>query len=149
MRITAIHMVFALFIVLVSICCANASETKKNNPHDEAGDCTVCHVASPDTLRSWFTFSSTKRELKDGPNRVCEKCHKIEPIPGGALWVGIGHATGKKTSVNHSKLPLAPDGTVTCATTCHDMHLGAGEKQQLLKHLRLPVNMLCISCHDR
>lgn len=120
------------------------------NPHSESGDCSVCHVASVDKLRGWFVFGSTKKELKDDLNTVCKKCHTVQiSSPDGLIGVGVGHATGKKTSINHKNLPLASDGTITCAITCHNMHVISDDRHQQLKHLRLPANSLCISCHDR
>ena len=45
------------------------------NPHREAADCSVCHVAPEDKLKSWYTLPSTKRKLVSGANEVCLKCH--------------------------------------------------------------------------
>ena len=141
--------VFMSLLVLSFNCTECIAENMKINPHSDEGDCAVCHVAPASKLRSWFAFASTKRELKYGLNQICQQCHTIEPTPAGSLGIGIGHATGKKTAVNNQNLPLAGDGTITCATTCHDMHITSDDKQQQLKHLRLPVNSLCVSCHDK
>lgn len=124
------------------------AEDSRGNPHSDSGDCSVCHVASADKLRSWFAFASTKREMKDGSDQMCLQCHTIKPVPEDSLWVGIGHATGKKPAVNKSNLPLSAAGTITCATTCHNMHGVSDDRQQQIKHLRLPVNSLCKSCHN-
>lgn len=109
------------------------------SPHSDNGDCTLCHVAAPEKLRSWFVFASTKREMKGGPVQVCQTCHGS----------GFGHATGRTTTINRAKLPLAPDGTITCATTCHQMHIHSDDPQQTFYRLRLPADSLCLSCHDR
>lgn len=136
-----------MLIMTTSLC--RAEEVKKN-PHSDSGDCGICHVASADKLRSWFAFGSTKRELKDDLNRTCQKCHTVQiDTPAGELGVGVGHATGKKPSVNHQNFPLAPDGTITCATTCHDMHVQSKDGHQQRKHLRVPANSLCIACHEK
>lgn len=135
-------------IVLFSCGAACASEGVKTSPHSETGDCAICHVAPVNKLRGWFVFGSTKREMKEDLNQLCLKCHAIEPLPEGSLGVGTGHAAGKKPAVNHQNLPLASDGTITCATTCHNMHITSDERQLQLKHLRLPVNSMCNSCHD-
>lgn len=110
-----------------------------NSPHSDSGDCTLCHVAPPEKLRSWFAFASTKREMRDGPVEVCRKCHGS----------GFGHATGSTPAVNHTALPLAADGTITCATTCHQMHIHTDDPQQTFYRLRLPADSLCLSCHDK
>ncbi len=141
------------FLTLVVLCLSGtvcAAEGVRVSPHSDTGDCAICHVASADKLRSWFAFGSTKRELKDDLNHLCQKCHTIEPVDAdGSLGVGIGHATGKKTTVNQHNLPLASDGTITCATTCHNMHVTSDDDRQQQKHLRLPINSLCVSCHDK
>lgn len=108
------------------------------SPHNDNGDCTICHVSPAGTLRSWFVFGSTKRQLKDDLVEVCRKCHGS----------GFGHAIGKKTAVNHSRLPLDGKGEITCAITCHDMHVRTEDQKQTFYHLRLPFDALCVSCHD-
>lgn len=125
------------------------AEGSKTSPHSDTGNCSICHVASTDKLRSWFAFGSTKREMNDDLNHLCQKCHTVQiNTAEGALGVGVGHATGKKTLINHRNFPLAPDGTITCATTCHDMHVESKDMHQQRKHLRVPAKELCIACHD-
>lgn len=144
--VTSYAAVFLMFLMTPAF--ANAADVK-NSPHSDSGDCGICHVASAEKLRSWFAFASTKREMKDDLNHLCQKCHTVQiSTPEGALGIGVGHATGKKPSVNHQNFPLGPDGTITCATTCHDMHVQSKDMHQQRKHLRVPAKSLCISCHD-
>lgn len=149
MRISTFNRSVISLMMLFMTTSLSQAEEVKNNPHSDSGDCAICHVASADKLRSWFVFGSTKRELKDDLNHICQQCHTVQINSSAGLGVGVGHATGKKPSVNHQQLPLAPDGTITCAITCHDMHVLSNDKHQQLKHLRVPANALCISCHDR
>ena len=136
----------AALLLSAAVCVA---EDEKSNPHSEAGDCGICHVASAGKLRGWFAFASTKREMKMDPDQLCLRCHPVEPThAGGFIGVGKGHATGKKTPVNHENLPLSSDGTITCAITCHNMHVTSEDRHQQRKHLRLPINKLCLSCHN-
>lgn len=150
MRIIALNAVSMTMAALLSYGTVCAAEDIKASPHSVTGDCAICHVAPVSKLRGWFVSGSTKRELKENLNQLCQQCHTIEPTHDvGSLEVGFGHATGKKTAINHDNLPLASDGTITCATTCHNMHVTSDDRQQQLKHLRLPVNSLCVSCHER
>lgn len=150
MRIFACSRLPVLTLMVLVVTTSLTGATEGNiSPHSDSGDCSICHVASVDTLRGWFVFGSTKRELNDDLNHICQKCHSVQINSPGGLAIGIGHATGKKPSVNHQNLPLAPDGTITCATTCHDMHVKSDDKHQQSKHLRVPAKSLCISCHDR
>lgn len=109
------------------------------SPHSGSGDCSLCHVVPAEELSSWFVFTSTKRQLKGGPVEVCQKCHGS----------GFGHATGRRPAQNHANLPLEDDNTITCAKTCHNMHIRAEDPKQTFYNLRLPVDSLCISCHDK
>lgn len=139
--------VTAVLLLLSTAVCA--AESAVASPHSEAGDCGICHVAPADKLRSWFAFASTKREMKVDLNQMCLKCHPVEPSHAGSfIGVGLGHATGKKTALNNRNLPLASDGTITCAITCHDIHIAPKNGQPRNKLLRLPVNELCLSCHN-
>jgi predicted CXXCH cytochrome family protein len=133
------------FIVLFSCHAVCAAEEMKVNPHSESGDCSICHVAPINKLRGWFVFGSTKREMKTDLNQLCLQCHPAEPAhAGGLLGVGIGHGIGKKPVINHQNLPLASDGTITCAITCHNIHTSPDNP----KRLRVPYNSLCVSCHN-
>lgn len=148
MRIPALNVIF--YVIALSLLCSssNADETVVS-PHSESSDCSVCHVASVDKLRGWFVYGSTKRALKDDLNQVCLKCHTVEPThAGGFLGVGKGHAVGKKPALNRDNLPLSSDGTINCATTCHNIHVSPDDGQLYLRRLRMPSNSLCLSCHN-
>ncbi len=142
----------ALLIILWSIILSAVgclAEDGKVSPHSDMGDCGVCHVAPADKLRGWFVFTSTKKEMKHDMNKLCLQCHAVELAHvGGSLGVGKGHATGKKPSINRQDLPLASDGTVTCAITCHNMHVSSEDRQLQSKRLRMSINSLCMSCHN-
>lgn len=143
--VDSVAMTITFLLLSISVCIAGV---EKVSPHSDAGDCEICHVASADKLRSWFVVGSTKRKLKYDLNQVCLNCHTVDPSHGGGfLGVGKGHATGKTTAINIHNLPLANDGTITCATTCHNVHVASDDRQLQLKRLRLPVNSLCMSCH--
>lgn len=148
MKITSRNAVSMAMVVMLLSGAASSAEEVKVGIHSDTGDCSVCHVAPEARLRGWFVFGSTKREMKDDLNTLCLKCHKVEPVPDGSLGIGIGHATGKKTAINHNKLPLSSDGTINCATTCHNMHVTSDNLFQQRRHLRLPDNSLCAACHD-
>lgn len=138
-----------VIFTLFSFWLAGSAEAVVPNPHTESGDCGICHVASVEKLRSWFTFGSTKRKMKVDLNQMCQQCHTIEPThAGGFFGTGVGHATGKPTKLNRVGLPLAEDGTITCATTCHNMHVKSDDIHLQTNLLRINVNSLCLSCHN-
>ncbi len=149
MRIIDPARMLMVLTVLFSFCAVCAADEVKVSPHTDSGDCLVCHVAPADKLRSWFALGSTKRELKHDLIKVCTNCHTVKPDEANGIAVGIGHATAKKPETNHQNLPLSNDGTINCATTCHNMHVTADDRRQQKQHLRLPVNSLCIACHDK
>lgn len=126
--------------------CAAAAETpvpaasKGVNPHGATGNCEVCHVLPEKKLKGFFTWESEKRKLRADLVALCTECH----------GVGFGHGVGQKPAMNREKLPLDKDGTITCAVTCHNMHQKApADPHQEHYHLRLPVDRLCSSCHDK
>lgn len=110
------------------------------SPHDAQGACLSCHIAPERDLNAdRFPFSG-KKQLKYGVNGACLQCHGID----------FGHGVGKKPEMNRTGLPLDGDGLIACAITCHDMHVVAAENpHQKAYHLRVPVEDLCFSCHDR
>lgn len=120
----------------------NSTEPLKHSksPHKDDIDCKICHIASKDDLKSWFTFSSTKRKMIADPVVLCVKCH----------GTGFGHGTGKKPDINVTDLPLNTDGTITCAITCHNMHISEfKDKAQERFYLRYDNVKLCKSCHNK
>lgn len=148
MRVIELNLVMMTLVLFFSCTNLYAAENSKISPHGENGDCAICHVAPVSKLRGWFVFDSTKREMKADLDQVCLKCHTIEPESEDSAGIGIGHATGKKLKINRQNLPLASDGTITCATTCHNMHPGSDNPNLQRKRLRLSVNELCMSCHN-
>lgn len=145
MKTPVIDVALTVLVVLLSCNTVRAVENTKINPHTDDGDCAICHIAPVSKLRGWFVFESTKKEMKLDLDKLCLKCHTVDPTPEGSLGIGIGHATGKKLENNLKNLPLASDGTITCATTCHNMHPGPNNN----KLLRSSINELCVSCHNR
>jgi hypothetical protein len=145
---SSVKLLMVLCACQVALCAADsyaagdprARELYGASPHNESGDCTLCHVASKEKLDSWFTFTSTKRQLKSDHNELCRKCH----------GVSFGHGVGKKPAMNRENLPLSADGTINCALTCHNMHVvSADHPDQERLHLRIHVAKLCLSCHDK
>ncbi|MBI5482949.1 MAG: cytochrome C [Deltaproteobacteria bacterium] len=149
MRLTDPERVLMVLAALFSLSTVSIADGGKAGPHSDSGDCSICHVAPADKLRSWFALGSTKRELKHDLIKLCTNCHTVKPDEANGIAVGVGHATDKKPETNHQNLPLSNDGTINCATTCHNMHVTADDRRQQKQHLRLPVNSLCIACHDK
>jgi hypothetical protein len=145
MTLNTIPATMALLLLSATI---SFAQELKVSPHSDNGDCAICHVAPTEKLRSWFAFGSTKREMKPDLDKICRGCHVIEPEQAGSLGVGKGHAAGKKPAINVNNLPLAKDGTINCATTCHNLHISSDAKPSLVhKRLRASSNELCTSCH--
>lgn len=121
---------------------ADASGSKTGSavyPHVEKGHCDVCHIAAEDTLNSWFTFPSTKKQLKSDYNSLCRQCHGLD----------FGHGVGKHPTFNRAELPMDKDGKIACAITCHKMHIKSDDEKQTKYHLRHDQNTLCLSCHPK
>lgn len=117
---------------------AGKAPTEKIYPHGEKGNCDICHVAPESDLNSWFTFGSTKKRLRSDFNGLCLQCHTVD----------MGHGVGKRPQMNRERLPLDSDGKITCAITCHDMHIKSEDQKQNHYHLRTTPDRLCHSCHD-
>lgn len=110
------------------------------NPHADTDHCGSCHILVKDDLLRNDVATIKKSELKGGPVEVCRQCHGI----------GFGHGVGKKPAMNRENLPLDAAGVITCALTCHDIHLAeAKDPRQKQYFLRLPSDTLCYSCHDK
>ncbi|MBT0662790.1 cytochrome C [Geobacter pelophilus] len=116
-----------------------APTVKAPSPHGVAGKCQVCHVEPEDSLNSWFTFTSTKKKLTLDFNEVCRQCHGLD----------FGHGVGKKPALNRESLPLDSSGKITCAVTCHNIHIASDDPRQSQYHLRLIGAPLCLSCHKK
>lgn len=132
-----------LIAVLVFAGTGRAAQDTPNteaNPHEDSEHCGVCHVISKEKLEGFFTSKTLKRQLRADHVALCRQCHGI----------GFGHGVGKKPDMNRERLPLADDGTITCATTCHSMHVkNPSDHEQEHYHLRLPVATICFSCHEK
>lgn len=129
---------FILSLAVVSYAHAGDTEATSNNPHKSTAMCQSCHVISAHDLASADVAALKKRELRGGINEVCTQCHKVS----------LGHGVGKKPEMNTQQLPIGPDGAITCAITCHDMHLVKPETAvQRRYYLRVPHKKLCSSCH--
>lgn len=147
MKLFGIKTISVTMSMLFSCSAGYAADNARISPHSDSGDCTICHVAPVGKLRGWFVFGSTKREMKSDLNQLCLQCHTVKAAVPGEMGIGIGHATGKTLKTNDQNLPLAQDGTITCATTCHNIHVDSDDRQLHPKLLRLPPNVLCVSCH--
>lgn len=129
--------------VIIPLCALaedlKARERFGRSPHNDSGDCSLCHVAPVEKLRAWYVGDSTKRLLKKDPTTLCQDCHGS----------GFGHGIGMKTSLNRANLPLNDDGTINCSLTCHDLHVQSEDQLQQSYYLRYPSVKLCTSCHDK
>jgi len=137
-----VSIIILLTVFSSSLCAAEGTQSDSGtliNPHTEIGNCQVCHVASEEDLKSWFTFTSTKKTMKGDLNSICQQCHGVE----------FGHGIGKWTKHNKDGLPMDDRGYIACAITCHDMHGKSSDYQQNKFHLRAPSMKLCLSCHDQ
>lgn len=134
------HLIALLILLPTSIVAALAGDSPQLQPSNPHGgeSCSSCHVAAESVLRKSSTSSSAKKRMKRGLDGVCTHCHAVDR----------GHGVGKKPELNREKLPLHK-GRITCATTCHNMHGNSDDPQQSRFYLRLPMDRLCSSCHDK
>ena len=140
MKTLAIAFSFLLVSSLASAADSRASSTdKRPSPHGVAGQCQICHVEPEDVLSGWFTSGVRKRALVVDHNTLCRQCH----------GVAFGHGVEKEPETNDEGFPLAPDGTIACAITCHNMHIKAEDPVQNRYHLRAKQPTLCLSCHRK
>ena len=125
------------------VCSARADSDAagaRSNPHTGVEGCFVCHLRSAAELDQSDVPRSEKLLLRTDAVTLCTNCH----------GTSFGHGVGRRPAVNREKLPLDRSGFITCAMTCHDMHVKrASEPHQQNFHLRLPVDRLCTSCHDK
>lgn len=133
----------ALVSVLVFSCTGRASSEALQtdvNPHSSPENCEICHLLPKEKMGDFFTSQAMKRQLRDDYVTLCKQCH----------GTGFGHGVGKKPDMNREGLPLADDRTITCATTCHAMHVkNSADHEQEHYHLRLSMTKLCFSCHEK
>lgn len=96
----------------------------------------MCHTADA-TLLSAHRDAAAAALVPD-LEAVCSRCHADE---------GPSHRTGMapKRPVPAS-LPLAADGTITCAT-CHFMH-GEATTAESFERIDNRRGQLCLTCHD-
>lgn len=100
----------------------------EDNFHLSSNSCYECHedINKP-------------KLLIGGPDMVCKRCHPS---------MLINHKVGVITRLNRENLPLDEEGRITCAYTCHNVH-PEGNSDFEKKLLRMEVNKICFSCHDK
>lgn len=136
----AVGFVVAIFLFSYAGWASSEGEDGSANPHSGQMHCEVCHLLPKEKLESFFTTGVMKRQLRADPVAICRACHNIR----------LEHGVGKVPEMNRDGLPLAKDGTITCATTCHSMHVkNPADEQQEHYHLRLPIAKICFSCHEK
>ena len=109
-------------------------------PHSKM-ECSTCHKPHDDLLTKVEKGEGEGegRLLKLDLNGICLGCH--EPGKGA-------HAIAEVPKINKHNLPLGPDGRITCAVTCHNVHTNSDDPAVINGLLRLHPNELCLSCHD-
>lgn len=139
----------SIFIVVLLILggCSLPGLLKGNveSPHLKV-ECKACHKAPDELLvkvekgEGDATDLNEAKALKSDLNGICTGCH--EPGKGD-------HAIGEVPKINKRHLPLDSDGRITCAVTCHNVHIKNINNPLVKKRLlRLPQKDLCFSCHD-
>lgn len=119
-----------------------AGVDESTDPHREK-KCQVCHIASNEVLAKENALESEiirRKQMRTDLIDLCVQCHRDRSSEGAE------HVVGVRTKLNRENLPLDHEGKISCATTCHDMHIkDPGLMGSLMRH---PVNTLCLSCHD-
>jgi hypothetical protein len=113
-----------------------AAKPHGENVHRPDGNCRTCHTLDAAALNA--DRAAAKTALVPDLEARCNQCHSDE---------GPSHKTGiPPKRAEPDALPLAPDGTITCAT-CHFIH---GEDVGFGHFLRLDNRRggLCLSCHE-
>lgn len=117
-----------------------AGVDERTNPHGDQ-KCAVCHKAPMELLTKEGPAEneiSRRRMMRTDLIDLCSRCHKAS--------VESEHAVGIPTKLNRKNLPLDPQGNITCATTCHDVHTkDPGLEKRMLRN---SFDTLCLSCHD-
>jgi hypothetical protein len=107
-----------------------------DNVHRSGANCGLCHTADAELLSAHRDAAAAA--LVPNLEAVCNGCHADE---------GASHRTGMppKHPVPVA-LPLAPDGTVTCAT-CHFLH-GEQTNTESFERIDNRHGQLCLTCHE-
>lgn len=127
---TAIAIVLSLLVAS-----AVAKKPHGEDVHRSDGDCRACHTADAAVLKQ--DPAAAGAALAPDLEVRCVACHDEGP----------SHRTGiRPVRSEPPALPLAPDGTIGCAT-CHFMH---GENDTFGDFLRVDNRQggLCLSCHE-
>jgi len=125
---------------------AQGSVGSDRNPHLDRS-CNACHIADISFLdevaggRAKGKRAVGKaKEMKGDLNMVCTACHAADDGD---------HAIGIVPKTNKHDLPLDSKGEMTCATTCHNVHLQPDADEEMKKGLlRMAPEKICFSCHD-
>ena len=113
-------------------------------PHSKM-ECSTCHKSHDDLPTKVEKGEGDEPYVEKGGllksdlNGICLGCHE----PGKE-----DHAIAEVPKVNRHNLPLGPDGRITCAVTCHNVHTNSDDPAVINGLLRLHPNELCLSCHD-
>lgn len=117
-----------------------AGVDERTNPHRDQ-KCEVCHTSPTELLTKEGPAEDEilqRRVMRTDLIDLCVQCHKAS--------VESEHTVGIPTKLNTGNLPLDPQGNITCATTCHDVHTkDPGLEKRMLRH---SFDTLCLSCHD-
>ncbi len=134
---TTAWVVLLLGAALILLPCGSpAAKPHGEDVHRRDGDCMACHTRDAAELTA--DPSAARTALAPDLEARCNRCHGDE---------GPSHKTGiVPKRAEPSELPLASDGTISCAT-CHYMH---GESNAFGDFLRLDNHRggLCLSCHE-
>lgn len=114
----------------------SAEAATGTNVHRAGVDCVPCHGQDAGWLAAHHAAAATT--LKPDLDAVCAGCHADE---------GPSHRTGivAKRPVPPT-LPLAADGTITCAT-CHFVH-GEATTSESFERIDNAHGELCLTCHE-
>jgi hypothetical protein len=133
----AIATATALVLVALPAIDARGEAAKGDSPHRADASCATCHTGDADALRQ--DPEGARAALIPDLEAACDSCHADE---------GPSHPTGMapRTEVP-SSLPLAPDGTIACAT-CHFLH-GEPAEGEAFARVDNSRGGLCLTCHSR
>jgi hypothetical protein len=145
-------------MMLLLLACTTAQGEERFNVHEALRQgneeaCALCHTEG--------------EELRIDAHRVCDGCHQDATHAGIAEHVGVPLSPDMKRAAEQAKLPLR-EGAATCLS-CHDPHPAGSVPHRPEMHpskpapdwwpgprgvtstdqLRLPVDDLCVACHDQ